>query len=112
MAGAIVPHETAVNLTSLYFPSAAEPQPKKENPVLGCHLQHRDAESAEIGVFRTLFFAPSATPRWCATMHHVSDLRYLRRGNISAACHAIHEYTPLDCSIISWLAVIMVKRYS
>jgi hypothetical protein len=35
MAGAIVPHETDVNLTNLHFPSAAEPQPKREKkPVL------------------------------------------------------------------------------
>src|SRR4030095_2172255 len=31
MAGAIVPHETDVNLTNLHFPSAAEPQLKREN---------------------------------------------------------------------------------
>ena len=51
MAGAIVPHETDVNLTNLHFPSAAEPQPKREKPVLRCHLHHRDAELKENGVF-------------------------------------------------------------
>jgi hypothetical protein len=43
MAGPIVPHETDVNLTNLHFPSAALPQPKREKPILRCHLHHRDA---------------------------------------------------------------------
>jgi hypothetical protein len=48
MPGAIVPHETDVNLTNLHFPSAAEPQPKREKPVLH---HHRDAGREKKSLF-------------------------------------------------------------
>ena len=40
-----------------------EPQPKREKPVLRCHLHHRDAEFAEIGEFLNQELSSPRPPR-------------------------------------------------
>src|SRR5262249_56425605 len=69
MAGAIVPHETDVNLRSLHFPSACEPRPKKRKagPQIPSSSQRRRVPSAEYFLINILSRPPPPLHTSCAT---------------------------------------------